>query len=106
MEISSSPTKRSTRFAAEAASINPATASRSEPRYSGVPPPASVRRASGRQAMSTITAPIARANQRPKADNASGTTGAVLTKNEIFRATSAGAIEEASRGSMAPAACP
>ena len=51
--------------------------SSSEPRYSGVPPVAS-----GRQAMSTMTAPMARANQRPKAESGSAATGVVLTNIE------------------------
>ena len=60
IEISSRPTNSSTRSAAAATSISPAMVSSSEPTYSGVPPVAS-----GRQAISTRTAPRARASQRP-----------------------------------------
>ena len=82
MEISSRPTNNSTRFDATETSISPATISSSEPRYSGMAPVAS-----GRQAMSTITAPTASANQRPKADSGSARTGLFWTKLAMLTAT-------------------
>ena len=83
MEISSRPTNNSTRFDATETSISPATISSSEPRYSGMAPVAS-----GRQAMSTITAPTASANQRPKAASGSAMTGLFWTKLAMLTATS------------------
>ena len=84
IEINSRPTNNSTRFDATETSISPATISSSEPRYSGMAPVAS-----GRQAMSTITAPTANANQRPKEDSGSASDGTYSSRywRDVRRST-------------------